>query len=495
MDPEKQALLPNGISPTAKPRQLSGCSRLLIGLWSFFACCSLLLLLAPDVPQLKKDCLDDELGFVCRPDISRYWGQYSPYWKLDSEIPDEVPDGCEITFAQVLSRHGARDPTLKRTLRLISTMATVKALGTFEGKYKFLKKFEYKLGADQLNEFGRRELRASGKVFKTRYSHLGKPFLRTAGQKRVVDSAKAFIEGWGSHLDLLELPEGSKYNNTLAHALCDNIENGPISNIRDAARDAWQSVFLPPIANRLSNDLGMPIKLDDAHNMMSMCPMETVHSATGRISKFCDLFTIEEFRSYSHFESLEKFYGWAKGNPLGPTQGVGFANELIARMLKKPVEDRTTVNHTLDNDPKTFPLDRKLYADFSHDDDLTSIFFALGLWKHMPYLSITKLDTPEYTQGWSSARTVPFSARAYFEKMKCKNDDEELVRAVVNDRVIPLEDCDADDLGRCKLSKWIDSLEWTRSGGDWDLCFLGQSQLEAATETTLEDMLAAQTRT
>jgi hypothetical protein len=67
---------------------------------------------------------------------------------------------------------------------------------------------------------------------------------------------------------------------------------------------------------------------------------------------------------------------------------------------------------------------------------------------------------------------VPFAARAYVEKMACRGTDEELVRILVNDRVIPLQNCDADDRGRCTLSKFVDSLSFAREGGRWDECFV-----------------------
>lgn len=51
-------------------------------------------------------------GYQCEPEISHYWGQYSPFYSVPSEISADVPRGCSVTFAQVLSRHGARDPTV-----------------------------------------------------------------------------------------------------------------------------------------------------------------------------------------------------------------------------------------------------------------------------------------------------------------------------------------------------------------------------------------------
>jgi hypothetical protein len=49
-------------------------------------------------------------------------------------------------------------------------------------------------------------------------------------------------------------------------------------------------------------------------------------------------------------------------------QGVGYVNELIARLTNASVRDTTSVNHTLDADPATFPLGRAFYADFTHEN-------------------------------------------------------------------------------------------------------------------------------
>jgi hypothetical protein len=77
-----------------------------------------------------------------------------------------------------------------------------------------------------------------------------------------------------------------------------------------------------------------------------------------------------------HAESIVlKFYGTGYGNELGPVQGIGYVAELLARLTQTPVsiwdnQGRTSVNHTLDDDPNTFPLDRKVYVDLSHDNQV-----------------------------------------------------------------------------------------------------------------------------
>ena len=103
--------------------------------------------------------------------------------------------------------------------------------------------------------------------------------------------------------------------------------------------------------------------------------------------------------------------------------------------------------------------------------DLTAAFAALGLYNSTALLSNTSIQTPEESNGYSVAWTVPFAGRAYFEKIKCGSTDEELVRVLVNDRVRPLETCGGDELGRCTLKKFIESLSFARSGGHWDQCF------------------------
>lgn len=204
---------------------------------------------------------------------------------------------------------------------------------------------------------------------------------------------------------------------------------------------------------------------------MDLCPFNTVASPNGTISAFCNLFSETEWHQYNYYETLNKYYGYSYGNPLGPTQGVGFTNELIARLTNKPVVDHTSTNSTLDDNPATFPLGRQLYADFSHDNDMTAIFSALGLYNGSAPLPNNTVVEAQQADGYSAAWTVPFAARAYFEKLQCIGQQEEFVRVIINDRVLPLTQCNGDRFGRCKLSAFVDSLSFAVNGGLWFQCF------------------------
>jgi len=199
---------------------------------------------------------------------------------------------------------------------------------------------------------------------------------------------------------------------------------------------------------------------------MDLCPYETLCSPSPSpsppLSPFCTLFTASEWTLYTTQKSLDKHNSFGAGAALGPTQGVGWVNELVARLTGTPVNDHTSTNHTLDSDARTFPLRRALYADFTHDNVMTSILFALGL-----YAAGADMG------GFRASETVPFAGRAVVEKMGCRGEEEEMVRVVVNGKVMPLARCGGDALGRCRLGEFVASLEFARRGGRWAECFGG----------------------
>lgn len=438
----------------------------------------------------SSECDSVEAGYTCSPEISQNWGQYSPYFSVPSEIDASVPESCEVTFVQMLSRHGARDPTASKTAQYNATIQAIQSSTTSYGAgYEFIEDYVYTLGADQLTTFGQQELINAGMKFYQRYEQLTRettPWFRSSGEDRVVESAYNWTQGFhqarlassgnasdGYPWDILTISEDAGVNNTLSHSLCTAFEDGPDSEIKDDAQADWTAVFLPNITARLNANLvGANLTADQTIYIMDLCPFNTVANAAGNISEWCSLFTTEEWEQYGYYNTIGKYYGYGSGNPLGPTQGVGFTNELIARLTNTSVRDHTSTNSTLDGSAATFPLGLPLYADFSHDNDMTTIYSALGLYNGTAALSNVTLETTAQTAGFGASWLVPFAARMYVEKMTCAGADEELVRVLVNDRVIPLETCGADELGRCGLDAFVSSLTFAQSGGFWDQCLV-----------------------
>ncbi|KAL4867357.1 hypothetical protein BDV12DRAFT_186760 [Aspergillus spectabilis] len=441
------------------------------------------------VPVHNQSCNAVDHGYQCFPQISHLWGQYSPYFSLEHEStnPQDVPHGCEVTFAQVLSRHGARYPTESKSAKYAELISAIqKNVTSFSGKYVFLESYDYVLGADDLTTFGEDQMVDSGVKFYHRYKSLARkttPFIRASGSDRVVASAEKFIDGFQKAKDKdhhskgdaavvnVVIPETYGFNNTLDHSTCTSFENDERA---DEIEANFTAIIMPPIRKRLESDLpGVELSDEEISYLMDMCPFDTMaHTPDGsELSPFCALFTEKEWVQYDYMQSLSKYYGYGAGSLLGPAQGIGFTNELIARLTQSPVHDHTSTNRTLDSEPATFPLDTRLYADFSHDNNMISIFFAMGLYNDTEPLSQHSVESIKDMDGYAASWAVPFGARAYFEMMQCKRQEEPLVRVLVNDRVVPLHGCAVDRLGRCTLDDWIRGLSFARKGGNWKSCF------------------------
>ena len=438
-------------------------------------------------------------GYQCNPSLSRSWGQYSPYYLVPSDLPTRTPTGCKVSMVQLLSRHGARYPTTDKSLRYNETISKVQLGATnLTGIYEFLQGYTYNLGAEDLTPLGQQELVNAGIDFFYHYESLAiddTPFIRAGDQDRVVASAKKWSEGFHKAkirhdayddraypYNVVEISEADNMNNTLHHSLCTAFE---VSNIGEVAQRTFGDTFLPSITARLKHDMNFPGLGDlDTLSLMDLCPFTTVadfdpfSSVSPSSNPLCALFGPSEWEQYDYFQTLGKYYRFGPGAPLGPTQGVGYVNELIARLTNTPAKDSTSVNHTLDANDATFPLGKSLYADFSHDNDMTAIFAALGLFDAVPELSTKKVMSVEEMGGYAASRSVPFGGRAVVEKLTCERPskgemvkEEEMVRVILNGGLWPLEACQADERGMCTLANFVESLSFAREGGKWDQCF------------------------
>lgn len=124
----------------------------------------------------------------------------------------------------------------------------------------------------------------------------------------------------------------------------------------------------------------------------------------------------------------------------------------------------------------TFPLNRTIYADFSHDNQMIAIYAALGLF---PQSTPPDPVHPDPKRNWLASRLVPFSARMVTEKLVCARNAAgtgkagEYVRIVVNEALQPLKFCGAKGDGLCELSKFVGSQAYARNNADKDFekCF------------------------
>ncbi|KAG5636122.1 hypothetical protein H0H81_009054 [Sphagnurus paluster] len=399
------------------------------------------------------------------------WAQYSPYFPVaEYQSP---PENCRITQAHLLQRHGARYPTASAGANIVTAVNKLKSAQNFtDSRLQFLRTHVYELGADDLVPYGARESELSGRVQFGRYSHLVTkdqlPFVRAAGSDRVILSATNWTAGFAKASNHLYSPvlsviisEEAGQNNTLDTGGCPKIGSST------AQTNEWLLKYGPPIADRLNTQApGAKLTPTDAYNLLSLCAFESVHQ--NRLSPFCNVFSQEEFEQFEYSGDLDKYYKTGYGQPLGPAQGIGYVNELLARLTGTPVRDNTKTNHTLTGSPVTFPLHRAIYADFSHDNEMVGIYAALGLFKQKV---APNPSSPDPNRNWLASQLVPFGARMVTEKLAC--GAEEYVRIFVNDARQPLEFCGGDKNGLCTLKAFVESQSYSRTdgNGDWAKCF------------------------
>jgi hypothetical protein len=185
-----------------------------------------------------------------------------------------------------------------------------------------------------------RSRRAGAEHF-ARYSHLVSshdlPFVRASGSERVVLSATNWTEGMAcafrSHHDPTNckggkgfalashgqfkpqlsviIQEGPGFNNTLDGGQC------PPALPPDPQVDAWRQVYAPPITSRLREYApSVNLSNEDISSLVSLCPFESVsmYGWQGKQgeddeSKWCGVFTTEEWRNWEYENDLGKFYG------------------------------------------------------------------------------------------------------------------------------------------------------------------------------------------
>ncbi|EUC54745.1 histidine acid phosphatase, partial [Rhizoctonia solani AG-3 Rhs1AP] len=426
-------------------------------------------------------------------DTERQLGPYSARYEVHSDISSVVPLGCNVTMINVLQRHGARYPTGKPGKALEATLAKLRNVQDIkEPSLQFIPTFRYHYIPGQLVPFGRAQSYISGQIIANKYSALGsRNFVRASNKARIVESSqwwKQGFEGRPFDVDAFNLVQpdlvillGKEFNNTLG------VETCPAAKLHKPSAGTKHDWLLlagfAQIKKRLNKDLpGANLTESDAAHLMSLCGFDTAAKG-GIASPWCGAFKDDEWQSYEYYNDLEKYYSDSYGSKYAPSEGVGWVNELIARLTNKAVEDHTTTNTTLDSSQATFPWGPNaplVFADFSSDDNITKIISAMGIY---PPIDIPLESIP--TPSMVVSEIVPFAGCTVVEKISCSAEGAptpglsegqlppgDYVRVLINDAVVPLPSCPTLGYGMCALSDFVNtSQKFACRGGNFFLCF------------------------
>ncbi|KAJ3514189.1 hypothetical protein NLJ89_g2508 [Agrocybe chaxingu] len=420
------------------------------------------------------------------------WGNLSPWFsigrgKFGVDSGPETPETCRVTGLHFLHRHGARYPTAWASYGGPANFGTKlhrdPASWNAKGSLDFLNDWTYKLGEELLTPFGRQQLYDLGISMRMKYGFLLQnftekntiPVFRTESQDRMLASAMNFAIGFfgypfdGQYQQSITI-EAKGFNNTLApYKTCPNASDKSKASRGDWYIARWAEIYLKDAQKRLQKDLdGLDLSIQDVYTMQQLCPYETV--ALG-YSKFCELFTEEEWDGFDYALDLQFWYGSAFGSPVARTQGVGWLQEFIARLTHTPIQTHnSSTNSTLNDNPVTFPLGQSLYVDATHEVVVLNIITALNLTTFAETGPLPYTHIPE-NRSFKVAELAPFATNLQFQLLECASVPGPQIRIIINDGVAPLtgiKGCPKQKDGMCPLSTFIEAQKEIISEVDWE---------------------------
>lgn len=377
----------------------------------------------------------------------------------------------------MLSRHGSRYPTTGSNVASFGERIS-KSRGKFHASdlLSFLNDWEYGLGAEILVPVGKQQLFESGVLHYYQYGQLYNPdtkiIARTTTQDRMLKSAEYFMAGffgldWTQNATIEVIIEADGFNNSLAGYLNCNNSKTEVNAGGLVATDVWQNIYLQNATARLQAMIkGYKWTIADSYAAQTLCPYETI--AYG-YSPFCSLFTYEEHEHFSYSIDLMFAGESAFQSPVGRAVGLGYVQETVARLENHTLGySGSQINVTLDNNTETFPLDQKLYFDFSHDSNIMSILTAFGFTQFAELLNETAYPGPH---NLTVAHLTPFAARLDIEVIKTPSPlsanrtympggETTYIHFILNQRTLPLgvsfPACGEDRIdGWCELKTFL----------------------------------------
>ena len=245
-----------------------------------------------------------------------------------------------------------------------------------------------------------------------------------------------------------------------------------------------------------------------------MCPYETVSYG---FSKFCDLFTYEEWVHFGYsidlsFSSTNAFHSptgvrtslnlnWSPVADLSIQRaiGLGYQQEVMARLKNHTLGySGSQINVTLDNNLETFPLNQSLYFDFSHDTNIVSVLTAFGLRQFADELPATEYPGKH---NFTVSHVTPFGARLDMEIINTpqpvspqrdgylRGGETRYIHFVLNQRTVPLgqsfAECDASRKdGWCELETFIKIQDRMAEKAQYDFACFGEYEAEPYSKVT-----------
>ncbi|VDC05071.1 unnamed protein product [Peniophora sp. CBMAI 1063] len=415
-------------------------------------------------------------------------GPASPYF--DAPVRDdlgyETPDGCVVDQAAYLVRHGSRFPEPGSFGGWQSLYWKIQnATFTASGPLTFLPSWVPPVDDVPheplfLTANGAREAFNLGAQLREEYGFTpggSNVTVWSAGQQRVVDTATYFVRGYlsqGNYIGLTDenqgtiitLPDSVNYtfaNSLTPSAACPNYAGGANSTIVNDFRASYRTGQ----AERLNKFLdGLVLNEDDVGVMGDLCGFQ---AALNGDTRFCKIFTENDWLNYEYAHDLNYYYAPGAGNPIAAATGFPWVKAVADLFEVGP--NSTTTNGTFSPGP--------LLMGFTHDNNLPPVLAALGIWNDSTTSPLSPI-APDSRRLFRASHVVSFRGHIALERLACEaplnetvfheagvvnaipgtgSGAEHYVRIRVNRAPQPIPGCDDGPGATCSLTQFLQYVE------------------------------------
>lgn len=410
------------------------------------------LLLVSNAPETSVQAYSASFDLLDHTSQLSYYHPANPFYPVDQTA---LPAKCTVDQVHIVSRHTTRYMStgsysgLQRLETKFQDKLKQANTSTLASELEFLR--TWKLSAlvtnsaaqvENITALGLQEAFDFGQSVRSKYAHLYQPdsTVWSGSVERVQLTAKSFMKGLFG-----QAAEDNHFTNLITSNSSDKTTLGantltPIDtcvNFPKSLSGPYQSVFsatwVPQALARLEKlwpNFGFIS--DDLYGMMDLCMYEM--NLLGKTQRrFCEIFTDEEWINYEYNKDFGYYYDSGWGNPLARVAGLPYVNA-VSKLLTQP---RTASC-------------QNIYPAFSHDTQMTVFMTAFGIFEDATWSN----TTVSASRRFHSSRAVAMGSRLVTERINCGADGS-FVRLMVNDAVVPFEDCKSGPGMSCSLENYL----------------------------------------
>ncbi|KAI5289860.1 acid phosphatase pho5 [Ascosphaera aggregata] len=404
----------------------------------------------------------------------KYLSTNGPYVHRRSfGLSRETPNSCTVDQIVVLMRHGGRYPTGYQAKNINIAIDKLYHITDkqFSGDLDFLNRWtnpftdrcDYAMETYSGPYTGRADAFLRGAEFRARYGHLLTqeskdhvvPFFASQSE-RVVETARLFGQGFFGYgyanisaLNIIS-EDKSAGADTLAPSCWAN-DTVDMHQVQKAVQDL--PMFNVAAGRFNSQNAGLNLTGLDVYTLMGAAGFEL---GTRPVSPWINAFTPDEWATFAYAEDALYYYksGYdsssdgsnnnvsnlhrRNGDRNSLAMGSNFVKAAIRMLQSEDTSQKLTIN-------------------FSHHTSILPVIAAFGIVSPEKPLPLTH---PIYHSKWHLSDIMPMGAHLVIERLQCNttvvSPEGLYVRFIINEAVVPMEECQNGPGYSCPLAKWVD---------------------------------------